>query len=65
MATKTYAELLAEVSITVTPNDAAFLAELLNKYMEDNQVWTGHLNALKNRLNGSRTIPCGCQNCDI
>ena len=34
--TKTYAELLKEVSVTVTPNEAAFLSELVKDYIEAN-----------------------------
>jgi hypothetical protein len=34
--TKTYAELLKEVSVTVTPNDAAFLAKLVQSYIDTN-----------------------------
>lgn len=36
MANKTYAELVAEVSILVTPNQGAFLAELVKDYIEAN-----------------------------
>jgi hypothetical protein len=48
----TYAELLKDVSVTVTPNDAVFLAQLLYKYMSDNNYETAHLRDLAKRLNG-------------
>jgi DNA-binding transcriptional regulator YhcF (GntR family) len=36
MTNKTYAELVAEVSISVTPNQGAFLSELVKDYIEAN-----------------------------
>lgn len=53
--TKTYAELLKEVSVTITPNEAAFLARLLNKYMSETPNTNG-LEDLANRL----SIKAGC-----
>ena len=48
---KTYAELLQEVAITVTPNDAAFLGQLLKKWMDENLETVYHSNLLTH-LNG-------------
>lgn len=36
-AKPTYAELLKEVSITITPNDAAFLSAILGTYIYQNK----------------------------
>ena len=37
-AKPTYAELLKEVSITITPNDAAFLSAILGTYIYQNKL---------------------------
>jgi hypothetical protein len=55
-STATYAELLKEVSVTVTPNDAVFLAQLLYGWMRDNNVETPHLRDLAKHLN----VKAGC-----
>lgn len=47
----TYAELLKDVSVTVTPNDAAFLAALVLKYMKDENHETAYLQNLVKQLN--------------
>jgi hypothetical protein len=55
MNTKTYAELLQEVSVTVTPNDAAFLAVLVTQYIAKGND-TDHLQQLVAHL----TQKAGC-----
>jgi hypothetical protein len=54
--TKTYAELLNDASVTITPNDANFLAQLLYGYMRDNNYENAHLRDLANRL----SLKAGC-----
>lgn len=48
----TYAQLLEDVSIKVTPNDAAFLAELVRDYliMNDDQIHEEGQKALGNLI---------------
>lgn len=55
MNSKTYAELVAEVSVTVTPNDAAFLAVLVTQYIAKGNN-TDHLQQLVAHL----TQKAGC-----
>jgi hypothetical protein len=55
MNSKTYAELVAEVSVTVTPNDAAFLAVLVTQYIAKGNN-TDHLQKLVAHL----TPKAGC-----
>ena len=59
--TTTYAELLNEVSISITPNDAAFLAGLLQNYIYkeggiDTLLGDNHLT----RLLGTLRPKAGC-----
>lgn len=50
---KTYAELLDEVSVKITPNDAEFLAHLLKMYAAKNNLTTStHLVNLHAQLLG-------------
>lgn len=60
----TYAELLKEVSISITPNDATFLAELVKNYMSEKLISTGHMRNLIGTLEGSTYI-CTCQSCKV
>jgi len=51
-STPTYAELLKEVSITITPNDAAFLTAVLGSYVYQNKLENNELcRDLMERLN--------------
>ena len=43
MTTKTYAELLDEVSIKITPNDAAILSQIFNAYVVENKLETNKI----------------------
>ena len=43
MTTKTYAELLNEVSIKITPNDAAILSQIFNAYVVENKLETNKI----------------------
>lgn len=45
----TYVQLLKDASILITPNDAEFLARLLNKYMSETPN-TNNLEELANHL---------------
>ena len=53
----TYAELLKEISITITPNDATFLGAILGTYIYQNKLENNqHLVELLNRI----TPKAGC-----
>lgn len=62
MTTKTYAELLDEVSIKITPNEAAVLASLAKAFMAENETemnasQINNWSELINKLNSQ--IDCG------